>query len=35
MQADLVEFMMAKLAALNLEAEPHLGARAFLERADD
>jgi len=35
MEADLRELLMAKLACLNLDAEPHLGVKAFLERADD
>jgi len=35
MEADLRELLMAKLAFLNLDAEPYLGAKAFLERADD
>ena len=33
LEADLREFLMAKLACLNLDAEPHLGAKSFLEQA--
>ena len=28
--ADLTEFLMAKIACLNLQAEPHLGVKDFL-----
>jgi len=33
-EADLTEFLMAKLACLNLEAEPHLGAKDFRQRSN-
>jgi hypothetical protein len=33
--ADLAEFLLAKLAHLNLESEPFLGAKAFLEDSSD
>jgi len=32
-EADLTEFLMAKLASLNLEAEPHLGVKDFRQRS--
>jgi len=31
-EADLTEFLLAKIACLNLEAEPHLGVKDFLQR---